>query len=591
VAAYSLAYAIAFVGLYFQEHPYKVSSYWIFEHVPAGSRLVGPHWDDKVPVSVAGKNSSIYVMEGRDTELPVYERDVPAMLEGIVRKVSAADYIMFPTPRTPDSIPRIPDEYPNTTALLRLLWGEKIGFTLEKTFKNRPSFLGVTFNDDLADESFSVYDHPKVAVFRNVERLPADEILRRVKNVAEYEPLPSMNEMLLMDTGGWKPGRRFWNPAWNGFVSAVAVLLGISLASWLVVGRIFRMLPDGGLGLSIALGLVVPVLFSWGLSAAGIVPMTRHGVWFVVLGLICVAFSRFALQPSARTSAAKHLGEHGIYVLVTVICGSIVAYIMHSSDPGFFGLGAQVDSAYLTYFARNQDPFPQDVFHPGKVIPLNQLDKFIFGWVLKLLGTAPGTVTATVSILIGAALGGVLYSVCALVVKGRRVSVVASIVALIPCAYLVHAVRDSANQHVLASSDIELFRNESAYSGLTKWAGASLVGSPCLVVACDDDSLRFLPAAVGLPVCVTAQAVSDGAISACKLDEPEAAFHRMMEMGAELFVTPAQELAQSEEQRRRAEQFAQREDLFYKLFDDGKFVVFAPAFSRYFLRHKDPVSS
>ena len=54
---------------------------------------------------------------------------------------------------------------------------EKLGFKLIKTFKNRPSFLGFTFNDDLADESFSVYDHPKATIFENVERF-SDQALR-----------------------------------------------------------------------------------------------------------------------------------------------------------------------------------------------------------------------------------------------------------------------------------------------------------------------------------------------------------------------------------------------------------------------------
>jgi hypothetical protein len=107
----------------------------------------------------------------------------------LLRKISSADYIAFATPRAVDSIPRIPREYPRTTALLQLLWAEKLGFRLEKTFKNRPSLVGFEFNDDLADESFSVYDHPKVVVFKNVEHLLPEEMMIRIQSAAESGPL------------------------------------------------------------------------------------------------------------------------------------------------------------------------------------------------------------------------------------------------------------------------------------------------------------------------------------------------------------------------------------------------------------------
>lgn len=597
-AAYCLVYALAFIQLYFKEHPYKVASYWIFDNVPAGSRLVGPHWDDKVPVSVAGKNPSIYIMEGRDNELPVYERDTPQMIESIVRRVSLSDYIMFPTPRTPDSIPRIPDEYPNTTALLRLLWGEKIGFNLVKTFKNRPSLLGITFNDDLADESFSVYDHPKVTVFQNVEKLSAEEILRRVKDVQRYEPLPSMNEMLLMDEGGWQPTQHLWNPDWNILGRAFVIVVALGFCSWVVLGGLFRRLPDGGLGLSVLLGTLFAGSLAWGLSVAGLVPLTQSGALTVGGAIALVAFMRTCLRTDVRTRMIEMLGKHGLYVLGAAVCGAVISAIMRSSDPGFFGIGEAVDAAYLSYLSRSLEPVPADIFQVGQALPWRMLDRFFFGWVLKLSAIDPTLAVRAVAVIVGAMLGGVLYSLVALVSRSRNIALTATLVALIPTAYVLHILRDSSTRAVVVSEEAALLQGAGLQGDLAQWVRKTIRGTPCFVAACDGDGASVMPALVGLPACENGFASSaspqeGGAAqpALCRLDEPTAAFRRMMELGIELFITPGEQVTGSEVGKRRVEAFVQHPELFFKAFDDGRYAVFVPAFSRYFPRAKDPLSS
>ena len=73
----------------------------------------------------------------------------------------------------------------------------ELGYTLETTFERYPSLFGVTLYDDpyrraglpfpaeppppalnlgFADESLTVYDHPRVLVFRNDARLTAEEM-------------------------------------------------------------------------------------------------------------------------------------------------------------------------------------------------------------------------------------------------------------------------------------------------------------------------------------------------------------------------------------------------------------------------------
>jgi len=37
-------------------------------------------------------------------------------------------------------------------------------------------FFGITINDDLSEETFQVYDHPKVLIFKNVDNISEKDL-------------------------------------------------------------------------------------------------------------------------------------------------------------------------------------------------------------------------------------------------------------------------------------------------------------------------------------------------------------------------------------------------------------------------------
>ena len=71
---------------------------------------------------------------------------------------------------------------------MSITFNEGLGFELVGEFTRGPIWLNPRippFPDAAPallrpDESFIVYDHPRALIFRNVERLPADELLRRL---------------------------------------------------------------------------------------------------------------------------------------------------------------------------------------------------------------------------------------------------------------------------------------------------------------------------------------------------------------------------------------------------------------------------
>lgn len=194
--------AIAFTSIYEDGHPYEVASRWIYRNVEPGAKILEGHWDDTLPITLPGVPPVRYQREGREWELGLYEADSPEKLARVSSQLARGDYIVFPTQRLHGSLMRVPEEFPQTNALYQLLFSGQLGYQLAYTYKKEPALLGIVFDDDLADESLSVYDHPKVTIFRNVERFTAAEIRRRIENVREFAPLPSRDEIMRVDGSG-----------------------------------------------------------------------------------------------------------------------------------------------------------------------------------------------------------------------------------------------------------------------------------------------------------------------------------------------------------------------------------------------------
>jgi hypothetical protein len=572
VAGYSLVYAIAFVQLYSMEHPYRLASAWIYENVPPGSKIASPHWDDKIPVTLPGpgnRTAQIYKMEGKDFDLPVYEQDNPQNIQLLLTRMAAADYISFATPRTPDSIPRIEREYPHTTAIIQLLWAEKLGFSLAKTVKNRPSFLGITFNDDLADESFSVYDHPKAVIFRNDEHLSLEELWSRMMRVDEYRPLPSMNEILLMDQGGWKPRETFWKPQWSAFgrTGAFMGLLGLSVWALVVSSRV----PFSLIGLVVGLAVVVAALVSIGANVVGLLPFTGAAARFVALGFFALAFARIALRAKARESLFASLRDHGVWLLLTLVVVTTIVRVVCPSVLGPSMLGDHMSSNYIAYLTRVETFASKGLSHSWIVKSVAN----VVAWVLKATAVPLSMLDDVATMILGFAQGCVLYSVFALVTRKRLATALGAMLTSVPVAYLLFGASAGSDSHQFSQSQLSPER-----ARFVRWSVSHIKGAPTFIEACDDSSARGLVELAGFSV--MSESVTEGDRPLCAVSDASAAFEEMMRRGLEFFLTPTLAKATSPESAARLVSFSARSDLFSKLYEDDSFILFVPAFSSYF---------
>jgi hypothetical protein len=356
------------------------------------------------------------------------------------------------------------------------------------------------------------------------------------------------------------------------------VVLGLS--AWILVGRGFNRLPDGGMGLCVLIGVLGAAGAAWISSFLRVMPLTRAGGVSVISLAVVLAVLKVILRRQTQQRILPALRSHGLGALAAVCIGAFVVIVMRSSDATLLGASENnVEAAYLTYLMRNEDSRPIDLFQPDQRLPIIFVDRFALGWLLKSVGI-PGEAALNASfVVLGAIFAGVLYSALLTMVGRSRPALVGVLILIIPLVYGLHITRDVTNKPIAArlAQDITAGNRE-----LARWVRSEVSATPALVQACDQGEPVNVAISVGLPSFTEAGPAEGGLL--CSLEDPEQVYRRMMELRLELFVTPSAQSAASPTARSRYEKFSSRPDLFALVFDDDHLALFVPSFSRYYPR-------
>lgn len=159
-----LIWPLSFMAIYSNSHSRVTASRWIYENIPSGSTISCEHWDDCLPLGIEGKSSSLYKTE----MLTLYDQDTPEKWQKTNQQLERADYLIMSSNRLWGSIPRLPEKYPITTKFYQDLFAENLDFQKVAEITSYPTIpiLNIQISDDSSDESFTVYDHPKILIFK-----------------------------------------------------------------------------------------------------------------------------------------------------------------------------------------------------------------------------------------------------------------------------------------------------------------------------------------------------------------------------------------------------------------------------------------
>lgn len=162
----SFIWSLSFLHIYQIPHSRITASKWIYSHIPSNSIIAVEHWDDALPLHLPYQQNATYMFE----ELPVFDQENSHKWEIIKRKLMNADYYILSSNRAWGSMPLMPKQFPKTSLYYNMLFAEELGLKKVAEFTSRPTLGGIEINDDFAEESFTVYDHPIVLIYKITDK-------------------------------------------------------------------------------------------------------------------------------------------------------------------------------------------------------------------------------------------------------------------------------------------------------------------------------------------------------------------------------------------------------------------------------------
>ena len=418
-------YALSYMAIYRQEHTAVRASQWITENVPRGSVILKEHWEEGLP------NLSQYEIR----ELPLYDEDTPQKLRLLANELAEADYQVFFSNRLYGTIPRLPERYPSSAEYYRLMFSGRLGYELVDFQTAYPELLGVRLVDDtfgrpavpepdvlnapdggpltldlgFADESFSVYDHPKVLIFQNVERHDAETIRSAIEGATHLDisrETPMDGEVIGLMLSPQDAEAQRQGGTWTEIVRPGSWTSRLPVLAWLIVIEgiavlalpltffVFRPLPDRGYLFSKVLGLLGVAFVVWLLASLRWMAFSRESI---SLALLLLAVASLLILARHRREMLEFVRKRWSVLLIgeVVFLLAFFAFVMvRMANPDlwhpFRGGEKPMDLAYLNAVLRSSFMPPYDPWFGGGYINYYYWGQFIVATLIRATGISPG---------------------------------------------------------------------------------------------------------------------------------------------------------------------------------------------------------
>lgn len=381
VLAGNVAAVLAFVSIYTRPHTVRAASEWFYRNVPAGAKVLSQDWDEGFPFPLPGFSPNRYTI----VAFSYYEPDSPAKIRRLARELATADYIVFQTKRLYGAVTRAPEKFPLTTNYFYQLFAGDFGYTLVQEFASRPSLFGWEAPDELADESFSVYDHPKVLIFQNTGKLSEEEIFDRILHRPPSRPL-DRNDLLLA------------RPATNGILasgaserirsSALALLLFAVLVELLglSVYPLVRqwLVRPGTLGLAKTLGVLLFGYAAWILAGWRMAPFSQGTLGVLICLFVLVAVLAWRAHGRVPMSRGEILATEGLF------WGTFAFFLLvRAYNPEIYWGEKPMDFSFLNTLYRTTYLPPPEPWFAGSPLHYSYFGYFLVAALGKALNIDP----------------------------------------------------------------------------------------------------------------------------------------------------------------------------------------------------------
>lgn len=391
-------------------------------------------WDDALPLPMRGfnpfdSNNGLYYS---DLNFEMYWDENQDKLARFIEVIELADYIHISSSRQWSSTTQIPERYPLTSLYYQELIGcphdidvqscyeiaepgmfqGQLGFDLIAVFQSEPSIGKFVINTQPSEEAFTVYDHPKVFIFKKnmnfdirkvksqFEMVDFDKVVQispaKVSNYPANLLLPVNVWHMQQESGTWSEIFDTNSLTNSNHVIGVAywyfalTLLGV--IAFPLIKDFFRDFSDKGYALSKLSGLIIFSLISWLCGSLGL-NVTRKLLNSVFFGLL--SFSTFILYRK-RKSLLKELHQNWkqiLFIEFLFIVSFSIFLAIRIGNPDLWhpykGGEKPMDFAYFNAVIKSSTFPPYDPWFSSGYINYYYFGFIIAGMLTKLLGIIP----------------------------------------------------------------------------------------------------------------------------------------------------------------------------------------------------------
>jgi YYY domain-containing protein len=390
-------------------------------------------WDDGLPLRMDGYDGfgGIYPL---NLDFNMYWDDNPEKLERFIRILNQADYIAISSNRQWGTLPRLPERFPMTSIYYRNLLGcpekytieycyriaepgtfeGKLGYELAKTFTSNPKIGPLRLNDQFAEEAFTVYDHPKVFIFKKTETYDPERtraILSTVDftQVIRVPPLQASlhpENLLLPDErlveqrqeGTWS--ELFdTNAIYNRFqvLGVLIWYLSVGLLG-LIIYPLLRLavpgLADRGYPLTRIAGMLVLSYLVW-LAGSFRIPYSRLTISIILASMTCLGISLAIRQREDLVREWKTQKRYYLIVEGLTLAFFLFFLLVRIGNPDLWhtakGGEKPMDFSYFNAVLKSTSFPPYDPWYAGGYLNYYYYGFVFVGTLVKWLGIVPAT--------------------------------------------------------------------------------------------------------------------------------------------------------------------------------------------------------
>lgn len=176
--SYTAYQGFSFFTIYTHPDTRVQAARWAAQNLPQDAKIMSETWDlgiipfnDYFPIENI-KLFNAYELDGSHGKVESEKLDDLEHQEELQKLLAWTDYIVIPSRRIYESRLALPELFPDGAKYYQDLFTGKLGFEKIAEFDNQPCLISKNCfllpNEDKAEQTFEVFDHPKVIIFKKV---------------------------------------------------------------------------------------------------------------------------------------------------------------------------------------------------------------------------------------------------------------------------------------------------------------------------------------------------------------------------------------------------------------------------------------